>query len=99
MEDLIPHKESLKELYQSEVFQVLHNFLSSLRIQKETEVWMYQNSLNGKDSLLVKTEVAVMIAQRNLIAMLENLPEAVSSVEKVLESQKVQAETFRKAQE
>lgn len=60
---------------------------------------MYQNSLNGKDSLLVKTEVAVMIAQRNLIAMLENLPEAVSSVEKVLESQKVQAETFRKAQE
>jgi hypothetical protein len=99
MEDLIPHKESLKVLYQLEEFQVLLSFLSSLRKQKEAEVWMYQQSVNGKEGNSVKVEIAVMLAQRNLIAMLETLPEAVSAVESVIERQKEQAHAFQKAQD
>ena len=81
-----------------EEFQVLKDFLSSLRNQKEAEIWQYQGSLNGKDPVIVKTEVAIMIAQRNLLAMLENLPAAVEAVEQVLEAQKRQQENFAKSQ-
>ena len=81
-----------------EEFQVLKDFLNSLRNQKEAELWQYQGSLNGKDPMIVKTEVAVMIAQRNILAMLENLPMAVEAVEQVLEAQKRQKENFEKSQ-
>lgn len=99
MEDLIPHKESLKALYQSEEFQILLSFLSSLRGQKENEVWAYQGSVNGKDAVVAKTELAVMISQRNLITMLENLPQAIQMLEDTIEKQKQQAQTFAKSQE
>lgn len=86
-------------LYQLEEFQVLLSFLNSLRLQKESEVWVYQNALNGKDPVLVKTELAVMIAQRNLIAMLENLPDAISAIEATITKQKEDAAKFKKSQE
>jgi hypothetical protein len=60
---------------------------------------MYQQSVNGKEGNSVKVEIAVMLAQRNLIAMLETLPEAISAVEAVIEKQKEQAHTFQKAQD
>ena len=86
-------------LYQLEEFQVLHSFLSSLRIQKETEVWQYQSSISSKEPQIAKVELAVMLAQRNLIAMLENLPAAVSAVEVTLEQQKEKAQAFVKSQQ
>lgn len=78
---------------------MLHSFLSSLRMQKEAEVWQYQGSVKTVEPQVVKTEVAVMIAQRNLIAMLENLPAAVAAVEATIAEQKAQAERFKKSQE
>ncbi|HEY4797730.1 MAG TPA: hypothetical protein VII99_01520 [Bacteroidia bacterium] len=52
-----------------------------------------------EESSVAKTQFLVAIAQRNLIAMLENLPDAIDSVESVLQRQKEQAEKFAKAQE
>jgi len=89
-------------LYNSEEFQVLRDFLNSLRMQKEAEIWGYQSNFNGKEpksAEAVKTDMAVLLAQRNLIAMIETLPTAIASIEMVLEKQKQQAVAFAKAQE
>src|SRR5215472_3730662 len=100
MEDLVPHKASLKALYNLEEFQPLQGFLNSLRLQKEAEIWQYSmNGLKEKTAEVYKTEISIMIAQRNLLAMLEQLPLAVQTIEDNIEKQKVQAEAFRKAQE
>jgi len=80
-----------------EEFQVLHSFLSSLRIQKEAEIWGYQNK-NGETSDEFKAKMMVALAQRNMIAMLENLPMAVDSLEMVLDAQKKQKDNFAKSQ-
>jgi len=57
------------------------------------------NGLKEKTAEVYKTEISIMIAQRNLLAMLEQLPLAVQTIEDNIEKQKVQAEAFRKAQE
>lgn len=103
LEDLIPYKASLKELYQQEEFQILLSFLSSLRKQKEAEIFNSQAALvqssNGKTDSTMRTELAVMIAQRNIAAMIENLPLVVHEVQATLERQKLQAEAFKKSQQ
>lgn len=84
-------------LYQQEEFQVLHNFLSSLRLQTEAEIWSYQQG--EKKAEQVRNDLSVAIVRRNLLAMLENLPAAVQSVEDYMEKQKEAMEKMKKAGE
>lgn len=80
---------------------MLKDFLCSLRQQKESEIWAYQQNFNGKEpknAEQVRVDMAVAISQRNMLAMLENLPVAVAAMEQVFEAQKKQAVAFAEAQ-
>lgn len=101
IQDLIPHKASLSELYKGEEFQVLLNFLSSIRKQKEAEIFSMQGAITSDDEK-VRTnfgpKIAMAIIQRNTIAMIENLPSVVASIEEQAELQKAAQAAFKEAQ-
>lgn len=98
LEDLIPYQRSLKELYQQEEFQVLLCFLSSIKAQKEAELFAIQATIVKAASLEVHLKVQECVIQRNMAAMLAELPTVVREVEAVLDKQKRHAEAFEKAQ-
>jgi hypothetical protein len=69
-------------------------------MQKEGEIFAYSmNGAKDKNNEQFRTDMSVMIAQRNLIAMLENLPMAIQAVEDTIAKQKEQGDLFKKSQE
>src|SRR6516164_9774278 len=104
IQDLIPHKESLAVLYRSEEFQPLASFLSSIRKQKELEIFNMQGVLTVKKEepdLMFKvcTSLLQLITQRNSIAMIESLPTVITDMESQMKLQEAAKAAYVKSQE
>lgn len=95
LEDLIPYRNSLTELWAQEHFQPVLKFLSSL-YKQNIDTLLYTNPVG--DSLDL-----VRVAQRTEVAklcnMLFNLPEVLLNLEGEFEKQKQKREQFTRAQE
>jgi hypothetical protein len=80
--ELVPKLVQIKELYQMEEFKVLAQFLASLKLDLYKQLLSVQNV---KDS---SEDVAVLIAQSNLVGTILDLPLVVSELEKGIENRK-----------
>ena len=98
LEDLIPYKDSLKELWQEERFQPVLAFLSSLGKEQYDTLLSVPSYINTESTKTLLT-MAVASARANILNVLVILPEAIRRVEKQLEEQKALKERMARATE
>lgn len=95
LEDLIPYRNSLKELWEEEAFQPVLRFLSSLYKDSVNEI-IYPNMTGDVAGMIA---IAEKRAVARLCNTLYNLPDVIQNLEGEFERQTAQKLRFVKAQE
>jgi uncharacterized membrane protein YcjF (UPF0283 family) len=100
LEDLVPYRERVKLLWDSEDFQPVAAFLSSL-IREQMEVLMYVNrdGVGVQQLEQIALEKQVAAARAGAFNTILNLPLTIKSIEETLQKRKAWQESMGNAQE
>ena len=98
LEDLVPYRDSLKELWAEERFQPVVAFLCSLR-KEQIDILLTTSAFANNEPIKTNVLMAIASARANILNTIVGLPDAIKQVEDILAEQKRQKERIARSTE